>query len=131
METSPSLVISQDDFQKITALLSIAKFEIATLLEEELERAQIVPPAQLLPDIIAMNSQITFIDLDTKKEQVVTLVYPHDADVNAHKISILAPVGAALIGLRVGQTIDWPLNDKKVKRIQVTGVVHAGNGVKL
>lgn len=122
METTPALVISQDDFQKITALLSIARFEVAELLEEELERAQLVPHDQLPPDTIAMNSHITYIDLDTGKEQYVTLVYPHDADINTHKVSILAPVGSALIGLRVGQTIDWPLSENKVKRIKVISV---------
>lgn len=124
MEKSPALVISQDDFHKISALLSIAKMEIVVLLEEELDRAQVVPTDQVPKDTVAMHSRVTFEDLDTGKEQTVTLVYPHEANLEDHRISILAPVGAALIGLRVGQTIDWPMSDK-VKRIRVTAVAHA------
>jgi regulator of nucleoside diphosphate kinase len=61
--------------------------------------------------------------LDTGKELVVTLVYPHDADIDENKISILAPIGAALIGLRVGQVIRWPVPSGKEKRLQVVAVL--------
>lgn len=122
MGITPSLVISQDDFQKISALLSIARLEIVELLETELGRANIVDKHHLPADVVAMNSKVTFIDLDTQKEQTVTLSYPHEANIAEDRVSILAPVGAALIGLRVGQTIDWPISQQKIKRIRVTQV---------
>jgi regulator of nucleoside diphosphate kinase len=125
MEKLPSLVISHEDYHKITAILSFAKAEVAELLEEELGRAQLVAAEQLETDIVAMNTTVTFTDLDSGKEQSVTLCYPNDANIEMNKVSILAPVGAALIGLRVGQTIDWPLADGKVKRIRVTSVTRA------
>lgn len=113
MGKSPSLVISEEDYQKISSLLLNIKTEIAELLEEELGRATLVPASELPENVVSMNSEVTFIDLDTNKEQKVTLVYPNEADIEKRKISIFAPVGAALIGLRIGQSIDWPLPDGK------------------
>ncbi|QDK44998.1 nucleoside diphosphate kinase regulator [Bdellovibrio sp. ZAP7] len=125
MEKLPSLVISREDYEKISAILSFAKIEVAELLEEELGRAQLVSAEQLENDVVAMNSTVTFTDLDSGKEQALTLSYPNEANMEMGKVSILAPVGAALIGLRVGQTIDWPLADGKVKRIRVVSVARA------
>jgi regulator of nucleoside diphosphate kinase len=122
MEQLPSLVISQEDYQKISVLLSVAKVDIADQLAEELGRAELVPYQELPFDIVSMNSRVTFIDLDTDKEQSVTLTYPNEANIELGKISILAPVGAALIGLRIGQTIDWPVADGKVRRMKVISV---------
>lgn len=126
METNiTSLIISQEDFQKISALLPAAKPELAELLQEELQRAELVPAEQLPPDTVAMNSEVTYRDLGTGKEQTVTLTYPHEADIEKNRVSILAPVGAALIGLSVGQTIEWPLDAQRVKHLQVTSVARA------
>ncbi len=125
MKESPSLVISKEDYNKISALFSIAKEEIVELLDEELGRAKIVPADKLPDNIVAMNSQVTFVNMDTQHEQTVTLVYPHEADINANKISILTPAGAALIGLSVGQTIHWSLADKRTIRIKVVSVSKA------
>ncbi len=122
MDQSTSLIISREDLQKITALLAIARLDIVELLEEELARAEIVPKEDLPADVVCMGSEVTFMDLDTEKENTVTLVYPHESNIEENKISILAPVGAALIGLRIGQTIDWPISETKIRRIRVTFV---------
>ncbi|WP_413580883.1 nucleoside diphosphate kinase regulator [Bdellovibrio sp. HCB288] len=122
MENLPSLVITHDDYHKISAILSFAKASVAEQLEEELGRAHLVANEDLGKDVVAMNSSVTFIDLDAHKEQSVTLCYPNDANIEEGKVSILAPIGAALIGLRVGQEISWPLADGKVKRIRVNAV---------
>lgn len=122
MAATPSIIISQDDFQKISALLTLAKDEVAELLEEELARAELMAVDQLPKDIVTMNSEVTFVDLDTNKEQTLTLVYPNEADIKENKVSILAPMGAALIGLRVGQTMDWRLFQNKLKRIKISSV---------
>ncbi len=122
MEKLPSLVISHEDYHKISAILSFAKADVAELLEEELGRAQLVAAEKLDTDVVAMNTLVTYTDLDSGKEQSLTLCYPNDANIELNKISILAPVGAALIGLRVGQTIHWPLSEGKFKRIRVTSV---------
>ncbi|MGD9839229.1 MAG: nucleoside diphosphate kinase regulator [Afipia sp.] len=76
-------------------------------LAREIERADIVPDARLLPGLVTMDSDVTFRDDISMQERSVTLVYPEAADVDAGKISILTPIGAALIGLSVGQTIEF------------------------
>lgn len=127
MSEAPPLVISQEDFEKITAILFNARFEIAELLEEELSRAKLVPASEVPADTVGMGSQVTFVDLDSNEEYTTTLVYPHESDIQQNKVSILAPIGAALIGLRVGQTINWPLKNMKVRRLKVTAVSFSAN----
>lgn len=116
------LILTQSDFEKLNSLLDVAQPDIAELLKEELSRAEIVANDELPVDVVSMNSKVIFKDLDTDKESVVTLVYPQDANIDEGKISIFAPVGSALIGLRVGQVINWPLPNGKEKRIQVVSV---------
>ena len=71
------------------------------------------------PDAITMNSTARFRDESSGEERELTLVYPRDADGSPDKVSILAPVGSALLGLRAGQTIDWPLPGGRSTRLQV------------
>lgn len=110
------LLVSQKDYEQLSRLVSASETESAILLEEELERAKVVPPSEIPQDTVTMNSRVTFVDLESGKESEVTLVYPKDANVDERKVSVLVPVGSALIGMRVGQEIDWPMpNDKKLK----------------
>jgi len=76
-------------------------------LAREIDRAEILPDSQLLPGLVTMDSEVTFRDDISMQERSMTLVYPEAADVDAGKISILTPIGAALIGLSVGQTIEF------------------------
>lgn len=122
MEQSPALVIKREDFEKILGIISLAKNELGALLEEELGRAEIVSAAEFPRDRVAMNSRVVYKDMETGKESKVTVVFPHEANVDENKISILAPIGAALIGLRVGQEIHWPLPHGKDKRVKVISV---------
>lgn len=124
MYSQDSLILTQDDFQKLSSLVSTTQSEIAELLEEELGRASIVSNDKLPQDVVSMNSTISFQDLDTNKDSIVTLVYPHEANIDENKISILAPIGSALIGLKVGQTINWPVPNGKEKRLKVISVLY-------
>lgn len=123
MEFQNNLILTKSDFEKLTSLLNTATHETAELLEEELSRASVVPNEELPSDVVSMNSKVSFQDLETEKETVVTLVYPHDANIEENKISIFAPVGSALIGLRVGQVIQWPVPNGKEKRFKVVSVI--------
>lgn len=76
-------------------------------LAREIERAEILPDAKMLPGLVTMDAEVMFRDDISLQERAVTLVYPESADVDAGKISILTPIGAALIGLSVGQTIEF------------------------
>ena len=78
-------------------------------LEHELDRAHVVDPASIPKDVVTMNSQVRIEDVDTGMENVYTLVFPSDASIPEKKISILAPIGTALLGGRSDATIDWPV----------------------
>lgn len=86
-------------------------------LEQELLKADVVPPSGIPPDVITMNSRVCLRDMETEKDLVYTLVFPEDADLEAGKISVLAPIGTAMIGYRVGDTIKWqvPAGPRKLK----------------
>jgi regulator of nucleoside diphosphate kinase len=84
-------------------------------LEQELNRANIVPSEMIPPVAITMNSKVLLKDLDTSEETTYTLVYPENANVHEDKISILAPVGTAILGFREGDIIDWKVPDGVVK----------------
>lgn len=122
VENQTPLILSQNDFQKLSALIEHSHSRFAELLEEELGRASVVGDADLPKDVVAMNSKVQFQDLETGAEMTITLVYPHEAKIDENKISILAPVGSALIGLRVGQIIQWPVPSGKEKTFKVVSV---------
>lgn len=122
MQNIHSITITVTDYQQILSLVQNHQSELSLMLEDELNRAQIIQDNQLPADVVGMNSQVYFLDQETGKESVVTLVYPQDANIHENKISILTPVGAALIGLRTGQIIQWPFPNGKDKKIQVLAV---------
>ncbi|WP_299985641.1 nucleoside diphosphate kinase regulator [uncultured Pontibacter sp.] len=78
-------------------------------LGEELKRAKRVASEEIPAEVVTMNSSVLLRDLKSGKEMEITLVYPKDADVNTRKISILAPVGTAIIGCKEGDEIEWPV----------------------
>ena len=86
-------------------------------LKEELDRAQIVLPKDIPSDVVTMNSRVRLSDMSKGEEQVYTLVFPRDADTVTGKISVLAPVGTAILGYRVGDMIEWqvPAGKRKLK----------------
>lgn len=90
-------------------------------LGAELLRADVVDPAGIPPDVITMNSRVCLQDMDTGEDLIYTLVFPKDANLESGRISVLAPVGTAMIGYREGDTITWPvpggLKKLKVKKI--------------
>lgn len=107
------IFITEFDMERLEDL--IAKFRAKASrdtknldeLEKELGKAEIVSPEGIPPDVITMNSRVSLEDLDSGQATVYTLVFPADADVEKGKISILAPIGTALIGYKVGDKITW------------------------
>jgi regulator of nucleoside diphosphate kinase len=93
-----------------------------TLLDRELARADVVPSTSIAPDVVTMNSRVRFADEDRGAPQEVTLVYPEDASPNTACVSVLSPVGSALLGLKVGQAIEWPFSDGHRARYRVLAV---------
>jgi regulator of nucleoside diphosphate kinase len=123
MELSQTLYIKDSDHTRISALLDSAPPEVRDLLQYELERAKVISEAEFPADVVAMHSTVRFMDLNSRATSKITLVYPHEANAEEDRISILAPIGAALIGLRVGQTIKWPFPQGKEKAIEVVEVL--------
>ena len=90
-------------------------------LRGELERAQIVTPQEIPGDVITMNSTVALTDLDTGEDETYTLVYPENADTTQGKVSILAPIGTAMLGYRVGDVFEWEVPAGK-RRLKVTKI---------
>ena len=109
----PKIVVAQTEHRQLLAMAAGGSSPAAETLLEEMERARVVPDHKLPPDIVRMGSRVQYrTDNDDLKD--VTLVYPALADISEGRISVLTPVGAALIGLRTGQSITWrALNDSK------------------
>lgn len=123
-QTNSQLLLTEQDYERLALLVQHSETKSAAALDEELARAQVVPQKEIPKDVVTMNSKIKFIDVKTKKESEITLVYPKDADVTKGQVSILAPVGIALIGLRLGQTIDWPMPNGQSRHLKVTDIVY-------
>jgi regulator of nucleoside diphosphate kinase len=109
-EMRPPIAIDADHFARLSVLSSTTSgpmAEICEYLREELERAHVLPADKLRPDIVSFGSKVKFRDEHTRKIQEIVLVYPHDADIARRRVSVLTPVGAALLGLSVNQTISF------------------------
>ncbi len=117
----PSLYLTQDDLERLSDLADAQGGRFAKL-EGELVRAVVVPQNEIPRDVVTMNSRVVFENETTGERREVTLVYPSEADIDAGKISILVPVGTALLGLRVGQSIDWELPSGEKQRYRVIEV---------
>jgi len=120
--TASPIVLSESDYNRIMALLDSLDSDNLLPLENELTRAKVVPLSKLPANTVAMGSTVTFEDLESGKTTTVTLAYPNEANVEEMKISVLSPVGSALLGLRVGGTIEWPLPSRGQRRLKVIAV---------
>ena len=110
--TRPAIIINEFDAERIDRLLeqpAYANSPVANALNDELDRAQMCAPVDMPHDVVSMNSQVKFRDLTTGEERVRTLVFPANMTDSATQLSVMAPVGAALLGLRTGSTIHWEL----------------------
>lgn len=125
MSTLPPIQITRLDADRLDALLdmlSARQLPGLDALRVELERADVVEPAAIPADVATMNSRIKFVEDASGKTFELTLVYPQDAG-KPDSISILAPVGSALLGLRVGQSIQWPMPGGRSAELRLLEVV--------
>ena len=125
MTSESHAIITEQDFEQLEALLdSLPKYNHsgACRLMGELQRAAVVASDKLAPNVVTMNSRVTFTVLPTGETFTYTLVYPKDADGCADKISVLAPVGCALLGLSVGQEIEWFISTTRTVRVRIDAV---------
>lgn len=127
MNSRPDVIISSLDAERLERLLASLPedaFPGKTELEAELARAEIVEPRDVPPTVVSMNSTVRFRVASTAKEFTLTLVYPRDMDGSSSKISILAPVGSALLGLSQGDEIEWPKPGGGTLRVRIEEIVY-------
>ena len=110
MERKPNITLSSLDLDRIESLLkkNNSQFPGRDALEAELDRADVLDPAEIPANVVTMNSTVRFTILEIAKTNTLTLVYPKDMDGSADKVSIFAPVGIALLGLSVGDEFKMP-----------------------
>ena len=124
-----NIFISVPDMEKLRRLLDSVKNsaskdrEHLAMLEEELDRARIVSAGRVPANVVTMNSRVRMTDLDTGNEMAYTLVFPRDADFSQGKISVLAPIGTAILGYRAGDVIEWNVPGGK-RKLRVEEVLH-------
>lgn len=112
-----NLVLSDVDFCRLMALPPPAD------LRAELERAFVVPKESIRPDVVTMGSRVSYRDQDTQVVREIEIVFPEEADLAKGRVSVVAPVGAALIGLSVGHQIEWDFPDGSVHWLVVERVI--------
>ncbi len=123
----PEILVTTSEHARLTTLAEHAvernqSVATAERLLDELSRARIVADDALPDDAIAVGREIDYTDQHTGRTHTVRLVNPPDADIDAGRISVLSPIGAALLGLSVGQSIDWPVPDGSMRRVEVRAV---------
>lgn len=125
MARKTSITLSRLDVERIEKLLeapALRDSPAAERLHGEIDRANIVEPEDMPINVVSMNSAADCVDESNDKHYALTLVYPKDANADKGMVSILAPVGSALLGLKVGQSIDWPGQGGRTLRLKVTAI---------
>lgn len=118
----PRIVVTSNDMERLRTLIDSTSGERAEALDSELTLAQVVEPTEVPPDVVTMNSRVLYRDEETHETREVTLSYPKDASLEEGRVSVLAPVGAALLGSSVGQEIERLLPGGKRKRLRILAV---------
>jgi regulator of nucleoside diphosphate kinase len=124
-----NIYVTAPDYQRLSGLIEITRErngidkEYLNKLEAELDRAEIVDPKEIPVDVITMRSKVRLKDLVSGEANTYSLVFPTEADFSEGKISILAPIGTAILGYKQGDTIEWPV-PSGVRRLKVDKVLY-------
>ncbi len=121
----PALIIAADQYEQLQSLARHAIHrlpDVAHYLLAEVERAEIRRSDEVPATVVGIGSEVTFRNEATGRTQTVRLVYPGEADIDARRISVLTPIGAALIGLSEGQSITWESRDGILRTLTVLRV---------
>jgi regulator of nucleoside diphosphate kinase len=121
----PPLTLSETEEERLSGLAIAAARrspELARLLLEEIGRARLVPPDEVPAEVVAMHSHVEYRDEATGEARRVQLVWPHEADIALGRVSVLTLVGAALLGVAEGDSILWPTQDGRERRLTVLRV---------
>jgi|GEM_PF-71054 len=125
MSNLPRIVLSHFDHKRLKQLLDmVGPRPDLDALREELDRAEIVEPEAVPKDLVTMNSVVRFVDRESGREWEIMLVFPGSAEVESSQISVFAPIGTALLGLSIGDSIDWPLPNSRTRRLRVMAITY-------
>ena len=108
------IYVTKKDHQRLNDLLTLQRgnngsSKYTSQLSQELKRASQVKPEDILECVVTMNSRVRLRELKSKQEFEITLVYPQDVNVNERKVSVLAPVGIAILGSKEGDVVELPV----------------------
>ncbi len=120
------IIVNRRDYAKLRQIISLnpsPENHYLKKLEEELSNAMLVEPEQIPPDVVTMNTKVCFREIDESEEFVYTIVYPEDADLEQGKLSVLAPIGTALLGYRTGDRVSWKV-PAGIKTFQVEKILY-------
>jgi regulator of nucleoside diphosphate kinase len=123
------IIITEIDHERLEDLLSsefasvIGPSDHLDDLRAELDRARIVRPEDVPRNVVTMNSTVILDDLDTKEKETYTLVFPDSADIAHDRLSVLAPVGTAILGQRVGDVVRWRV-PQGWRRLKIARVIY-------
>ncbi|WP_047553598.1 nucleoside diphosphate kinase regulator [Methylotenera sp. G11] len=112
------IIISDLDYARLSMLAN------DDVLSDELSLAIVVPEDQMPHNVVRINSRVIYTDESVGLSREVELVFPEGANMKYGKISVLSPVGSALLGLKEGQVIDWPFPQKQSRRLKVIKVMN-------
>ena len=124
-----NIYVTEPDYQRLTALIEVTRErngidkQYLNKLEAELDRAEIVGPKDMPVDVITMRSKVRLKDLVSGESNTYSLVFPTEANFTEGKISVLAPIGTAILGYKQGDTIEWPV-PSGVRRLKVDKVIY-------
>ena len=122
---TPPLIIDAADYNRLTGLVLRQKrgAEAVKQLLDEIERAELKRTEDIPSDVVTIGADVTFMDSRMGRPQTIRLSFPEHADVREGRVSILTPIGAALIGLSVGQSIEWIMPDGSTRELAVLSVI--------
>jgi regulator of nucleoside diphosphate kinase len=118
---APEIIVTTPDFERLQRLVACTNSSAAERLDAELARARVVAESEVPVDVVTMNSNVIYEDGASGQQHAVRVVYPKDAEEGRGWVSVLAPIGAALLGSRKGQEIEWPTS-RGTRRLRVVAV---------
>ena len=122
----PTIIISQQDLQRLETMLDHQAKLSPTMqnLEDELARADVVAPQDVPANVVTMNARVLIVIAPAVEAMEITLVYPHDFRGDKGQVNVIAPIGAAILGLAEGQEIEWPQPDGHLMKVKIEKVLY-------
>ena len=126
MVNKPNIIISEQDLNRLETMLEHQTVLTPTMkhLEDELARAEVVEPQKVPSDVVTMNAKVLITVAPATESTEITLVYPHDFKGEKGQVNIIAPIGAAILGLSEGQDIEWPQPDGHMMKVKIEKVLY-------